>query len=45
MRHHLLSLLAALAAEDERTRYYLAERLIRDTRPARRSTVASVLWG
>jgi hypothetical protein len=44
MRHLALRLAAVLAAEDETTRWLLAERLIRDTRPARRRAVQSVLW-
>jgi hypothetical protein len=38
-----LRLLAALAAEDDRSRLWLCERLVRDTKPARRRALAP-LW-
>lgn len=45
MTHRIHLLAALLAAEDEQTRWWLLERLLRDTRPARRRSLArSILW-
>lgn len=44
MRHPLVNLLAALAAEDESTRMRLLEQVLRDIKPRRRRALASILW-